>query len=56
MVENELNGLQMEVLHIFIMRMLILSWPCDLFESSFAIILSMSLSVILIKYNLSFVL
>ena len=55
-LKMNLNGLQMEVLYIFIMRMLILSWPCALFGSSFAIILSMSSSVILIEYNLSFVL
>ena len=55
-LKMSLNDLQMEVLHIFIMRMLILSWPCALFRSSFAIILCMSSLVILTEDNLSFVL
>ena len=51
-----LSGLQMEVLHIFIMPILILSWLFALFGSSFAIVLSMSSSVILTENNLLFVL
>ena len=50
-----LNGLQMDLLHIFIMRILILSWPCTL-TIRFAIILSMSSTAILTEDNLSFVL
>ena len=37
-----LNGLQMEVLHMFIMQILILLWPCALFGPSFAVIISMA--------------
>ena len=51
MVENEPQWFAMEVLHIIIMRILILS--CALFGSSFAIILSVSSAVILTEDNLS---
>ena len=50
------NDLQMQVLHIFIMRILVLSRPSALFGSSIAITLSMSSSVVLTEDNLSFVL
>ena len=55
-LKMSLNCLQMEVLHIFMMRILTLSWPCALFGSSFTIVLSMSSSVILTQNSLASVL
>ena len=55
-LKMNLNDLQMQVLHIFIMRILVLSRPSALFGSSIAITLSMSSSVVLTEDNLSFVL
>ena len=51
-----LDGLQMEELHMFIMQILILLWPCALFGPSFAVILSMASLKILTEDSLSFVL
>ena len=54
-LKTSLNNLQMEVLHIFIMGKMILSWPWALVGSSFAIILSMSSSVSLTEDNINFI-